>query len=96
MEISTGVVMDAENGEIGTFFPHLTEKTGLRVHPTTDMQVTEWREEGKTEPRDAQRSSSLSFCYGLTSAGRTCWASVAGNRDTGTWKAGMDKYIDIY
>lgn len=88
--------MDAENWEISTFFLHLTKKTGLQVHPTTDMQFTESREEEKTEPSDTQRSSSLSFCYGLTSAGRTCWVSVGGNRETGKWKAGMDKYIDIY
>lgn len=29
------------------FFLHLTKKTGLQVHPTTDMQFTESREEEK-------------------------------------------------
>lgn len=29
------------------FFFHLTKKTGLQVHPTTDMQFTESREEEK-------------------------------------------------
>lgn len=69
MKISTVVAMDADWKIIIIFF-HLTKKTGLQVHPTTDMQVTESREEEKTEPSDTRRSSSVCFCYGLTSAGR--------------------------
>jgi len=48
MKISTVVAMDADLRIFFIFiFFHLTKKTGLQVHPTTDMQFTESREEEK-------------------------------------------------
>lgn len=48
MKISTVVAMDADlRFFFFSFFFHLTKKTGLQVHPTTDMHFTESREEEK-------------------------------------------------
>lgn len=78
------------------YFFHLTKKTGLQVHPTTDMQVTESREEEKTEPSDKRRSSSVCFCYGLTSAGRKTLNVTWMELKSGRWMAEMTKYIYTY
>lgn len=78
------------------YFFHLTKKTGLQVHPTTDMQVTESREEEKTEPSDKRRSSSVCFCYGLTSAGRKTLNVTWMELKSGRWMAEMAKYIYIH
>lgn len=95
MKISTVVAMDADWKIIIIFF-HLTKKTGLQVHPTTDMQVTESREEEKTEPSDKRRSSSVCFCYGLTSAGRKTLNVTWMELKSGRWMAEMAKYIYTY
>ncbi|MEQ2185918.1 hypothetical protein GOODEAATRI_023048 [Goodea atripinnis] len=74
MKISIVVGMDADQEIINTyfffFFFHLTKKTGLQIHPTTNMQFTESKEEEKKLSSDTQPSSDVCFCYGSTSAGR--------------------------
>lgn len=56
MNISIVVSMDADQEKLSIliflfYFFHLTKKTGLQVHPTTDMQFTESREEGKKKKK---------------------------------------------
>lgn len=56
------------------FFLHLTKKTGLQVHPTTDMQFTESREEGKKTNRIKWHTNVLG-CFFLLRF--ECWKEDA-------------------
>lgn len=47
------------------FFSTWPKKTGLQVHPTTDMQFTESREDEETEWTRAKTLPSLCLCYGF-------------------------------
>lgn len=96
MEISTVVAMDADWEIIFFFFFHLTKKTGLQVHPTTDMQFTESREEGKLNhvTHDAPQVF-VSATVWQVLGGKRC-VSGGWNWKAGRWMAEMGEYINIY
>lgn len=72
------------------YFFHLTKKTGLQVHPTTDMQVTESREEEKNW---AKWQAALLECLFLLRFDE-CWEENAERHMDGTEKWQMDGWDD--
>lgn len=94
MKISTVVAMDADWEII--FFFHLTKKTGLQVHPTTDMQVTESREEEKVNQvtHNAPQLFVAATVWQVL-GGKRC-VSAGWNWNAGKWMAEMNKYIHLY
>lgn len=100
MKISTGVFMDADWERFFfwffyfyLFFCHLTKKTGLQVHPTTDMQVIYWVKRG----REANRATLLQLLLLLRVD--ECWEErrrPAGGWNWKRWQMDeVDEYIHI-
>lgn len=95
MKIPTVVAMDADWKIIIIFF-HLTKKTGLQVHPTTDMQVTESREEEKLSQVTHGAPQVFVSATVWRVLGGKRWTSHGWNWKVGKWMAEMTKYIYTY
>lgn len=85
MEISTAVALDADwknHLRFLIFFFHLTKKTGLQVHPTTDMQFTESREE--------EEENDVTHGHPRVLVSATVWRVLEGRRRVSdAWKETM-------